>query len=202
MAFRQGGAGESRGGPSRPEGPPRIKDGSWISADARNRPSAWASQMGRAKRLKPRMWKSAFDSEGRLVRMPQVLKAILEGGVDKSIRGEVWEFLLGCFSLESTAEERNYVREARRERYQQLLLQCQQMHRNVGSGHLAFAVGTRIMDVRIIHPGNTPGNSGNTPGSSSVNNPSPATTSPSGGQGEVAGGGEGGREQQQKQHPP
>ncbi|CAI6004028.1 unnamed protein product [Closterium sp. NIES-65] len=124
------------------------------------RSSTLETAMGRAKRLKPRMWKSAFDAEGRLVRMPQVLKAILEGGVDKSIRGEVWEFLLGCFSLESTAEERNYVREARRERYQQLLLQCQQMHSNVGSGHLAFAVGTRIMDVRIIHPGNTPGSSG------------------------------------------
>ncbi|CAI5496674.1 unnamed protein product [Closterium sp. Naga37s-1] len=146
--------------------------------------------MGRAKRLKPRMWKSAFDAEGRLVRMPQVLKAILEGGVDKSIRGEVWEFLLGCFSLESTAEERNYVREARRERYQQLLLQCQQMHSNVGSGHLAFAVGTRIMDVRIIHPGNTPGNSGTTPGSSTASIPSPATTSPSG---EARGSGGGGR---------
>ncbi|CAI5468495.1 unnamed protein product [Closterium sp. Yama58-4] len=190
MAFRQGGAGESRGGPGRPDGPPRIKDGSWISADARNRPTGWASQMGRAKRLKPRMWKSAFDAEGRLVRMPQVLKAILEGGVDKSIRGEVWEFLLGCFSLESTAEERNYVREARRERYQQLLLQCQQMHSNVGSGHLAFAVGTRIMDVRIIHPGNTPGNSGTAPGSSTANIPSPATTSPSG---EAGGSGGGGR---------
>ncbi|CAI5985637.1 unnamed protein product [Closterium sp. NIES-64] len=61
-------------------------------------------------------------------------------GVDKSIRGEVWEFLLGCFSLESTAEERNYVREARRERYQQLLLQCQQMHINVGSGQWTLPV--------------------------------------------------------------
>ncbi|KAL6532114.1 hypothetical protein OROGR_014084 [Orobanche gracilis] len=35
-------------------------------------------------------------------------------GVDPSIRPEVWEFLLGCYSLSSTAEYRKQLRTARR----------------------------------------------------------------------------------------
>jgi len=35
-------------------------------------------------------------------------------GVDPSIRAEVWEFLLGCYSLSSTAEHRRQLRMARR----------------------------------------------------------------------------------------
>lgn len=35
-------------------------------------------------------------------------------GIDPSIRAEVWEFLLGCYSLGSTAEHRRKLRTARR----------------------------------------------------------------------------------------
>ncbi|GJP79658.1 hypothetical protein CLOP_g9862 [Closterium sp. NIES-67] len=151
LAEKLGGEGRSHGRAEKP--PTSMKDGSWISADARQQQHAapWNTQAGRARRLKPRVWRAAFDAEGRLVRMPQVLRAVLDGGVDRSIRGEVWEFLLGSFSLDSTAEERNYVREARRERFAQLVQQCRRMHGRVGTGQLAFPVGSKIMDVRILH---------------------------------------------------
>ncbi|RVW34325.1 hypothetical protein CK203_097814 [Vitis vinifera] len=35
-------------------------------------------------------------------------------GVDPSIRAEVWEFLLGCYAVDSTAEHRRQLRTARR----------------------------------------------------------------------------------------
>lgn len=35
-------------------------------------------------------------------------------GVDPSIRAEVWEFLLGCYAVGSTAEHRGQLRTARR----------------------------------------------------------------------------------------
>jgi hypothetical protein len=35
-------------------------------------------------------------------------------GVDPSIRAEVWEFLLGCYALSSTSEDRRKLRTARR----------------------------------------------------------------------------------------
>ncbi|CAA3032817.1 Hypothetical predicted protein, partial [Olea europaea subsp. europaea] len=38
-------------------------------------------------------------------------------GVDPSIRPEVWEFLLGCYALSSTAKYRRQLRTARRSNF-------------------------------------------------------------------------------------
>jgi len=35
-------------------------------------------------------------------------------GIHPSIRGEVWEFLLGCYDPKSTFEERDEIRQRRR----------------------------------------------------------------------------------------
>ncbi|TKY48307.1 TBC1 domain family member 15 [Spatholobus suberectus] len=69
-------------------------------------------------------------------------------GVDPSIRPEVWEFLLGCYTLSSTAEYRRRLRAARREHYSDLIKQCQTMHSSVGTGSLAYVVGSKVMDMR------------------------------------------------------
>lgn len=102
-----------------------------------------------AKRLKPRKWKAAFDYEGRPVGFHRLLKSIALGGVDHSIRAEVWEFLLGCYGLGTTAEYRQDLRTARRERYRKLVEQCHQMHSSIGTGNLAYTVGSKVMDARI-----------------------------------------------------
>ncbi|KAL1149034.1 hypothetical protein V6Z11_A10G164600 [Gossypium hirsutum] len=69
-------------------------------------------------------------------------------GVDPSIRPEVWEFLLGCYALGSTADHRRQLRIARRERYKDLIKQCQTMHSSMGTGSLAYPVGSKVMDMR------------------------------------------------------
>ncbi|EFJ22432.1 hypothetical protein SELMODRAFT_416728 [Selaginella moellendorffii] len=115
-----------------------------------------------SKRLKPEKWRAAFDKEGRAVGFHKILKAIVSGGlclwcqgVDHSIRAEVWEFLLGCYSLGTTAEYRQQLRHARRIRYQELIEQCHLMHGSIGSGTLAYTVGTKIMDVRVTSKSTT-----------------------------------------------
>lgn len=100
--------------------------------------------------LKPDKWRAAFDSEGRPVGFQKALKTIIFGGVDASIRAEVWEYLLGCYALSSTAEYRQQLRISRRKRYRDLIDQCQMMHSSIGTGSLAYTVGSKVMDVRIM----------------------------------------------------
>ncbi|KAG2309567.1 hypothetical protein Bca4012_081457 [Brassica carinata] len=100
------------------------------------------------KMLKPEKWQASFDSEGRVSGFQKALKLIILGGIDPSIRAEVWEFLLGCYELSSTSEHRNQLRAARRKRYNELLKQCQTMHSSVGTGSLAYVVGSKVMDMR------------------------------------------------------
>ncbi|XP_010258493.1 PREDICTED: small G protein signaling modulator 1-like isoform X2 [Nelumbo nucifera] len=103
------------------------------------------------KMLKPDKWQAIFDSDGRVYEFQKALKLIVLGGVDPSIRAEVWEFLLGCYSLDSTAEYRRQLRMARRSRYKDLLKQCQVMHSSVGTGSLAYIVGSKVMDMRKVY---------------------------------------------------
>ncbi|KAL0456375.1 UNVERIFIED_CONTAM: hypothetical protein Slati_0976700 [Sesamum latifolium] len=102
-----------------------------------------------SKMLKPDKWQATFDSDGKIFGFQKALKLIILGGVDPSIRPEVWEFLLGCYSLSSTAEYRRQLRTARRDRYRDLVKQCQMMHSSIGTGSLAYVVGSKVMDMRM-----------------------------------------------------
>ncbi|XP_062206982.1 uncharacterized protein LOC133908816 isoform X2 [Phragmites australis] len=103
-----------------------------------------------SKMLKPEKWHTCFDSDGKVISFRKALKFIVVGGVDPSIRAEVWEFLLGCYALSSTSEYRGKLRAARREKYHHLIRQCQSMHASIGTGELAYAVGSKLMDVRTF----------------------------------------------------
>ncbi|KAK6255442.1 hypothetical protein SCA6_016747 [Theobroma cacao] len=101
-----------------------------------------------SKMLKPEKWQATFDNEGKVSGFQKALRLIVLGGVDPSIRPEVWEFLLGCYALGSTADYRRQLRTARRERYKDLVKQCQTMHSSIGTGSLAYNVGSKVMDMR------------------------------------------------------
>lgn len=49
-----------------------------------------------------------------------LLQAIFFGGIDVSIRGEVWPFLLRYYSHESTSEEREALRVQKRKEYAEI----------------------------------------------------------------------------------
>ncbi|KAF4358184.1 hypothetical protein F8388_009467 [Cannabis sativa] len=85
------------------------------------------------KTLSPRRWNAAFSEDGHLD-IAKVLRRIQRGGVHPSIKGAVWEFLLGCYDPNSTFEERNILRQRRREQYGSWKAECQKMVPVIGSG--------------------------------------------------------------------
>ncbi|KAJ4968563.1 hypothetical protein NE237_015264 [Protea cynaroides] len=87
------------------------------------------------KTLSARKWQSAFSQDGRLD-MAKVLRRIQRGGIHPSIKGVVWEFLLGCYDPNSTFDERNQLRQLRREQYEIWKSDCKNMEPTIGSGRI------------------------------------------------------------------
>ncbi|EER93047.1 GTPase-activating protein GYP7 [Sorghum bicolor] len=90
------------------------------------------------KTLSVRKWHAAFTRDGCLD-IASVLSRIQRGGVHPAIRGEVWEFLLGCFDPGSTFDERDQIRERRRMQYARWKEECKEMDSHVGSGKIITA---------------------------------------------------------------
>lgn len=90
------------------------------------------------KTLSVRKWQAAFSPEGQLD-IGKTLSRIHRGGIHPSIRGEVWEFLLGCYDPTSTFDEREQIRQRRRVQYARSKEDCRQMFPVVGSGRFITA---------------------------------------------------------------
>ncbi|GAB2298569.1 hypothetical protein Dimus_032637 [Dionaea muscipula] len=85
------------------------------------------------KTLSARRWHASFSEDGHLD-IAKVLRRIQRGGVHPSIRGAVWEFLLGCYDPNSTFDDRNALRQKRRKQYDDWKAECQEMVSVIGSG--------------------------------------------------------------------
>ncbi|KAL8223149.1 hypothetical protein R6Q57_020548 [Mikania cordata] len=59
-----------------------------------------------------------LDSEGRIVDPDALRRRIFYGGVEDNLRKEVWPFLLGYYSYDSTYAEREYVMSVRKLEYE------------------------------------------------------------------------------------
>ncbi|XAR58655.1 hypothetical protein NMG60_11014136 [Bertholletia excelsa] len=90
------------------------------------------------KTLSARKWQAAFSEDGRLD-IARVLRRIQKGGVHPSIKGSVWEFLLGCFDPRSTSNERDELRQRRREQYEAWKAECKKFEPVIGSGKFITA---------------------------------------------------------------
>ncbi|CAL5212904.1 unnamed protein product [Lathyrus oleraceus] len=90
------------------------------------------------KTLSAKRWQAAFSPEGYLD-IGKTLSRIHRGGIHPSIRGEVWEFLLSCYDAKSTFEEREEIRQRRREKYAEWKEECRQLFPLVGSGKFITA---------------------------------------------------------------
>ncbi|CAN6929670.1 unnamed protein product [Brassica oleracea] len=85
--------------------------------------------------LQPKQWNAFFTEEGRLGDGGvQFLKKVRSGGVDPSIRPEVWLFLLGAYDLNSTEEERDSIRQQKQKEYENLRRQCREINRRNENG--------------------------------------------------------------------
>ncbi|XP_050219485.1 rab GTPase-activating protein 22-like [Mercurialis annua] len=106
------------------------------------------------KTLSARKWQSAFSPEGHLD-IGKTLGRIQRGGVHPSIRGEVWEFLLGCYDPKSTFDEREQIRQDRRMQYARWKEDCRDIFPVVASGRFITAPvitedGQPIQDPLVV----------------------------------------------------
>ncbi|KAJ9182724.1 hypothetical protein P3X46_006684 [Hevea brasiliensis] len=106
------------------------------------------------KTLSARKWQTAFSPEGHLD-IGKTLSRIQRGGIHPSIRGEVWEFLLGCYDPRSTFDEREQMRQRRRTQYARWKEECSEIFPVVGSGRYITAPvitedGEPIQDPLVI----------------------------------------------------
>ncbi|NWT32965.1 TBC16 protein, partial [Cardinalis cardinalis] len=69
------------------------------------------------RRLDVAAWLQHLNEAGQVEEEYRLRKAIFFGGIDISIRGEVWPFLLHYYSYESTSEEREALRLQKRKEY-------------------------------------------------------------------------------------
>ncbi|XP_068065992.1 TBC1 domain family member 16 isoform X4 [Anomalospiza imberbis] len=69
------------------------------------------------RRLDVSAWLHHLNEAGQVEEEYRLRKAIFFGGIDISIRGEVWPFLLRYYSYESTSEEREALRLQKRKEY-------------------------------------------------------------------------------------
>ncbi|XWS11187.1 hypothetical protein CRYUN_Cryun38cG0062400 [Craigia yunnanensis] len=90
------------------------------------------------KTLSARKWQAAFSPDGHLD-IGKTLHRIQHGGIHPSIRGEVWEFLLGCYDPKSTFDEREQIRQHRRVQYARWKNECHEIFPVVGSGKFITA---------------------------------------------------------------
>ncbi|KAK9071673.1 hypothetical protein SSX86_008102 [Deinandra increscens subsp. villosa] len=90
--------------------------------------SPW-SRRKRKHALTPQQWQSLFTPDGKLRDGVKFLKKVRSGGVDASIRSEVWPFLLGVYELNSCQEERDKLRTQGRKNYEKLRRQCRKLFR-------------------------------------------------------------------------
>ncbi|KAJ8760816.1 hypothetical protein K2173_021854 [Erythroxylum novogranatense] len=87
--------------------------------------SPWSSKK-RKHALSPDEWRSLFTPDGKFCDGGvKFLKRVRSGGVDPSIRAEVWPFLLGVYDLNSSREEREALIYQKRKEYEKLRRQCQ-----------------------------------------------------------------------------
>ncbi|CAF2072190.1 hypothetical protein HID58_041930 [Brassica napus] len=90
------------------------------------------------KTLSVRKWQAAFLQDGTLD-IGKTLRRIRRGGIHPSIRGEVWEFLLGCYDPSTTFDEREQIRQRRRKQYASWKEECKKMFPVIGSGSFITA---------------------------------------------------------------
>ncbi|KAJ0105475.1 hypothetical protein Patl1_17417 [Pistacia atlantica] len=100
-----------------------------VNTDRGTLKSPW-SRRRRKHALLAKQWKILFTPDGRLIEGGlKFLKKVRSGGVDPSIRAEVWPFLLGVYELNSSKAERDSLSTKNRKEYESLRKECRKIHR-------------------------------------------------------------------------
>jgi len=85
--------------------------------------------------LTRKQWQEFMTEDGRVSDPDRIKEIIFHGGIEQSLRPEVWKFLLNYDLWEHTTEEREERRKQLAEEYQRMKMQWMTMSRNQEKNH-------------------------------------------------------------------
>jgi len=97
-------------------------------------------------------WMNAMDSQGRIDSSVwlQIKAQIYCGGMQPSLRKEVWPFLLGMYKVDSTIEERDKIRKERADYYFEIKQQWQSIRPEQASRFTPYRERFKNIDTDIV----------------------------------------------------
>lgn len=95
-------------------------------------------------------WSTFLDSEGRIVDSQALRKRIFYGGVEKGLRKEVWRFLLGYHSYDSTYSEREYLASIRKSEYETIKNQWKSITKEQAKRFTKFRERKALIEKDVV----------------------------------------------------
>ncbi|XP_055822724.1 uncharacterized protein LOC129891401 isoform X1 [Solanum dulcamara] len=95
-------------------------------------------------------WSTFLDSEGRVIDSEALRKRIFYGGVEKGLRKEVWRFLLGYHSYDSTYAERKYLASIRKSEYETIKNQWKSITKEQAKRFIKFRERKALIEKDVV----------------------------------------------------
>lgn len=105
--------------------------------------------------LRSEEWDAFFDSEGRVLDPEALRKRIFYGGVEHSLRKEVWAFLLGHHSYDSTYAEREYLVAVKKLEYETIKTQWKSISREQAKRFTKFRERKGLIEKDVVRTDRT-----------------------------------------------
>ncbi|KAM3321355.1 TBC1 domain family member 15 [Capsicum chacoense] len=95
-------------------------------------------------------WSAFLDSEGRVTDSEEVRKRIFYGGVEQGLRKEVWPFLLGYHSYDSTYAEREYLVSVKKSEYETIKNQWKSISKEQAKRFTKFRERKGLIEKDVV----------------------------------------------------
>ncbi|PIN09992.1 GTPase-activating protein [Handroanthus impetiginosus] len=95
-------------------------------------------------------WATFLDAEGRVMDSKSLRKRIFYGGVEHNLRDEVWTFLLGFHSYDSTYAEREYLMSVKKSEYETIKKQWQSISPEQARRFTKFRERKGLIDKDVV----------------------------------------------------
>ncbi|KAF3674772.1 putative receptor-like protein kinase-like [Capsicum annuum] len=95
-------------------------------------------------------WSTFLDSEGRVLDSQALRKRIFYGGMEKGLRKEVWRFLLGYHSYDSTYVGRKYLVSVRKSEYETIKNQWKSITKEQSKRFTKFRERKALIEKDVV----------------------------------------------------
>ncbi|KAG5564383.1 hypothetical protein RHGRI_000543 [Rhododendron griersonianum] len=95
-------------------------------------------------------WLAFFDSKGRIMHSKSLRKRVFYGGIDHTLRKEVWPFLLGYHACDSTYAERQYLVSVKKSEYETIKNQWQSISKEQAKRFTKFKERRGLIEKDVV----------------------------------------------------